>query len=276
MCVGTITMKLMRPLGSALAAIVSSATLLMATAAAAQKCDQVLAVAYVGSDQGALTIRVNDVTLLRARSSEQPNFVPADLLLEGENTLTIELTGKDGGTPTAQAEVFEGCKGEMAQAPGENDNVLASVALDGGGSDSATFPIGDLPAYSYLSAGPTEPAGLLEAVDGLIQTVQAKNLEGYLDYMSPMLHDFALEHPQAEAMLRQMGGFLISGPVEVVEPGDLSVRPVLGGRAYEVHDAVGKPPLQFTMPGEMADTPDELSQAGIWIKTDDGWKVLRH
>lgn len=248
----------------------------MSNPASAQTCNEVIAVAYVGSDQGKLTIRVNEVTLLHERSDNMANFVPANLLLEGENTLTIELTGKDGGAPNAKAEVFKGCRGEMPKDPGENDDVLGIVALDAAGSESATFVIGDLPAYRYLSAEPTDDAGLLEAVADLIQTARNKDLEGYFGYLEPMFHDFALDDPQAPEMLRQMGGFLIGGPVEVVDPGELTVTPVLGGRAYEVRDAKGNPPLQFTMPGEMEESPDELSQAGVWMKTAEGWKVLRH
>lgn len=248
----------------------------MPTPASAQSCKEIIAVAYEGSDQGNLTISVNDVTLLHDYSGNTANFVPPHLLLEGENTLTIELTARDGGAPTARAEAFRGCVGEMPKDPGQNDDVLATLTLDAPGSDSTTFTVGGLPAYSYLTARQTDDAGLLEAVADLIETIRKKDMEGYFAYLQPMFHDLALDDPQAPEMLRQMGAYLVGGPVELVEPGELTVTPVLGGRAYQVQDADGKAPVQFLMPGEDSDTPDELSQAGIWIKTADGWQVLRH
>lgn len=69
---------------------------------------------------------------------------------------------------------------------------------------------------------------------------------------------------------------MIGGPFGVVDPGALTVTPVLGGRAYQVTDSAGKPPLQFTTPGDSGGSNDALNQAGIWMKTAEGWKVLRH
>lgn len=55
----------------------------MSDTASAQDCSEIIAVAYVGSDRGKLTIRVNEVTLLHERSDNMANFVPPNLLLEG-------------------------------------------------------------------------------------------------------------------------------------------------------------------------------------------------
>ncbi|MEO3428969.1 hypothetical protein AAFN88_08950 [Pelagibius sp. CAU 1746] len=246
----------------------------MTVPASAQSCDEIVAVAYKGSDRGSLTIRVNEVTLLRESSSGMANFVPPNLLLEGENTLSIELAARDGGAPTAAAEVFKGCRGEMPKDPGENGNVLGTVALDAPGTDSTTFTVTGLPAYSYLSAMPSDDAGLLEAVAGLVETARNKDVDGYFAHLQPMLHDFALDDPQAPEMLRQMADYLFGQASEIVEPGALTATPVLGGRAYQVQDAEGNAPLQFAL--SVDNGTETLWQAGVWMKTADGWKVLRH
>ncbi|WP_193369848.1 hypothetical protein [Pelagibius marinus] len=246
----------------------------MAAPASAQACKEIIAVAYKGSDQGRLTLRVNEVTLLRDHSSDMANFVPPNLLLEGENTLTIELAAQDGGTPSAKAEVFKGCWGEMPKDPGQNDNVLGTVVLDAPGSDSVAFTVSGLPAYSYLAAGPSDDAGLREAVADLIETTRNKDMEGYFAYLEPMVRDFTLDDPQAPEMLRQMTDYLFGQPSEVVDPGELTVTPVLGGRAFQVQDAAGNAPLQFAM--SVDNGKETLWQAGIWMKTAGGWKVLRH
>ncbi len=267
-------LKKLRPLYIALSAIGTLGALSMTAPASAQSCKEIIAVAYRGSDQGKLTIRVNEVTLLRENSSNMANFVPPNLLLEGENTLTIELAAKDGGAPTAKAEVFKGCWGEMPKDPGENDNVLGTVALDAPGSDSTTFAMSGLPAYSYLAVEPSDDAGLLEAVAALVATARNKDKEGYLAYLQPMFHDFTLDDPQAPEMLSQMTDYLFGAPSEIVDPGALTVSPVLGGRAFQVQDAEGNAPLQFAM--SVDNGTETLWQAGIWVKTAEGWKVLRH
>lgn len=164
----------------------------------------------------------------------------------------------------------------MPKDPGENDNVLGTVALDGTGSDSTSFTVSGLPAYSYLLAERTDDAGLLEAVADLIAIARNKDVEGYIAYLQPMFHDFALDDPQAPAMLRQMAGYIVSKPSEIVDPGALTMTPVIGGRAYQVQDAEGNAPLQFAAPGGDGAEEDTLWQAGIWMKTAEGWKVLRH
>ena len=238
----------------------------------ADACAEMTAVAYASGEDGKLTLRVNEVTLLRDHVGGMTGFVPPSLLLEGDNTLTIQLTGEGG----AKAEVFKGCMGEFPKDPGENENVLGSVTLTAAGSKTVTFAQSGLPAYSYLAAAPTDETGLREAIAAFIDTARNRDVEGYLAYLEPMLHDFALDDPQAPEMLREMATYVIGGPFEVVDPGALTVTPVLGGRAYQVTDSAGKPPLQFAMPGDSGESSDELNQAGIWMKTAAGWKVLRH
>ena len=235
----------------------------------AAACDEMTAIAYLGDAGGELTLRVNGVTLLRDNAGGSTGFVPPTLLLEGENILTVEMAGAG----SASAEVFTGCKGEFPKDPGQNDKAQVLVQVTAPGSETVTFTQSGLPAYSYLDAEPSDDNGLRDAIAGLIETARSKDVEGYLAYLEPMLHDFALDDPEAPEMLRNMASFVIASPAKVADPGPLTIVPVLGGRAYQVTDSQGDGPLQFIMPGDEAET---LKQAAIWMQTADGWKVLRH
>jgi len=241
----------------------------------AEACQEVLAVAYVGSDAGKLTIRVNDVTLISGLRGALPNFVPPSLLLEGENHLTLELDAEDA-TANVRAEVFKGCRGEFPGAPGENRNVLAQISLEGTGARTVSFPISGLPDYSYLSAAPSDDKGLLDAIEAMRDAARHGDVDGYLAYFQPMLDDFVLDgEASAAQLIRGMVSQLLGDGFTVADSGDLTVRPVLGGRVFQVEDGRGDGPMQFRPSGAGGDTPDKIAQASFWINTGDGWKVLR-
>ena len=77
-------------------------------------------------------------------------------------------------------------------------------------------------------------------------------------------------------MLNHMAMVLLAGgEFDVVEPEEITIKPVLGGRAYQAMDARGQGPLQFIGKDGSQSAGQTLAQARSWIKTAGGWRVLR-
>ncbi|WP_157230901.1 nuclear transport factor 2 family protein [Kiloniella laminariae] len=261
--------------------IALAGAVLGAVTMSAQACEETLAVAYQGSEAGKLTIEVNDVILLRDHPGSFANFIPPSLLLEGENILRVRLV-KDAAAAGAEAvgakaEVFKACQGTFPEAPGQNENVIGEISLDQPGEATTGFTVKDLPAYGYLSAEPTDDKGLLEAITLLRQAASDGDMDAYMAFLTPLKNDLVTIEGMPANILEGMATDLLGGDYKVSEPGALTVHPVLGGRAYQVATAEGDGPLIF-VPKDPSnqDLLDKLAQAGIWIKTDDGWKILRH
>ena len=154
-------------------------------------CEETLVVAYQGSDAGKLTIAVNDVVLLRDNPGSFANFVVPSLLLEGENTLRVRLVADEAaadteGQPSAKAEVFNACQGTFPEAPGQNPDVIGEISLDKAGEMVIPFRVSGLPAYGYLSAEPSDDAGLLEAIARLRKVASDGDIAEYMTYLTPL------------------------------------------------------------------------------------------
>jgi len=238
----------------------------------AQACKEIIALSYIGSDEGELSIHINDVVFVKGSSRNSFGVALPDLLLEGENSLTVELIASEG-SPAARAEVFQACEGVFPGAPGENPNVLAEISLSAPWSETVHFIVEGLPNYTYLSAEPSDDKGLLEAVGEMQRAAREGNVEGYVAYLQPMLADMSLIGGPPVELVYSMVADLLGGDYEVANPAELAVTPVIGGRAYQVQSASGDGPLVFRATG--GEGINKISQASIWIKTADGWKVLR-
>ena len=242
----------------------------------AHACEETLSIAYQTGGEGRLHILVNEATVHLDLAAPEGNWVAPDLLLPGENLLEIELTGPEGAA-SARLEVFSGCGGAFPAAPGANANSLLTVELDTPGRVSETFSYDDVPDYIYVNSEPTDNAGLDAAIDHLRELAQAGDVDGFLAYQEPLLHDARLSHPERAGMLNHMAMVLLAGgEFDVVEPEEITIKPVLGGRAYQAMDARGQGPLQFVGRDGSPSAGQTLAQARIWIKTAEGWRVLRH
>lgn len=240
----------------------------------ANACEEMIAIAYQGSDVGAMTISVNDVILLQDHKGSSFNFMPPTLLLNGDNSINVTLKSEDTSAKVS-AEVYVGCEGQMPNAPGENGNVLTRVDVKGSGNQSSTFQSSGLPAYAYLSASPTNDEGLIEAISAMRAAARNNDVDAYVSYFQPMLDDFAIEGEDMSSMVVGMSTHLLSPAFNTTKPGNLIIKPVIDGRAYQVTDDVGQGPLQFKATESSDGMPSAIAQASIWIKTMNGWKVLR-
>ncbi|WP_421708612.1 nuclear transport factor 2 family protein [Algihabitans sp.] len=239
-------------------------------------CEEKLGIAYQTGGDGRLHILVNEVTLHPDLASSQGNWIAPDLLLPGENTLEIVLSGPEG-VANAKTEIFVGCEGVFPDAPGENAESLLLTEIDTPGRVSEAFFYDDVPGYVYLNAEPTDDDGLEAAIEDLRKVARSGDVAGFLTYHDPLLHDARLVHPEREGLLNHMAMlFLTSGDFDVMAPKEITIKPVLGGRAYQAIDPSGQGPLRFVGKDGSESAGQTIAQARIWMKTAEGWRVLRN
>ena len=253
---------------------------------AAESCVEEPAIAFVASEDGRLTIRLNEASVvLEYNSSLAGHVLEPLLLMEDENTLSATLTAADeAARPSARVELLWLCRGQPPKPPGENDKGLAMIALDAPGRartpisrEAAPFA---LPDYSYTWAPATDSDGLLQAIEAMTAAARAGDLDRYLAFYRLMFDDFELEGELGQARIdetRRRAAELLGERFDVVDSGPFRLRPILGGRAYEVRDARGLAPLQFRPMVAATDRPGAVAQAAFWIKRGgtDQWFVLR-
>lgn len=243
------------------------------SASDAGACEPVHLVAYQHAAGSALTLRVNDAVVFRALPGGQHGGSAAPrFLVNGTNTLQATLEAGDADAPSARLELFQGCEGAFPQAVGQNDNVLASLTLEGADTAQTTFELTGQPQTAWSTAAPSEDdAGLIEAAQGLIQAAKAKDVDAYVGFFGPMVADMSARGMPAQQMLAGMASGVFA-EMTVVEPKALSTRPILDGRVWAVTDADGKAPLQFQGPGGEMDT---LEQGMYWVRDGAAWGIVR-
>lgn len=238
----------------------------------ARACDVVHVIAYQHTAGSELSVWVNDAVVFRALPGGSGGSATPRFLINGTNTVSAILDPGSAEAPKARLEVFDGCEGEFPFPVGENENVLASLALDGDNSAQTSFELTGQPETAWSTAEPADDdAGLLDAAQALIAAAKAQDVDAYVGAFKPMLADMAARGMPAEQMLASMAAGVFS-EMEVVDPKPLSARAILGGRVWEVTDADGKAPLQFQGPGGEADS---LEQGMYWVHDGSSWGVVR-
>ena len=253
----------------------------------AEPCIEVPAIAFLGSEGGRLTVRLNEASVaIDHRGSVTGHVLEPLLLMEDENTISVTLTAVDEtARPSARVELLWLCRGHPPKPPGENHKGLAVVALDAPGHARTTVtrevaPF-ELPDYSYTWAPATDSSGLLEAIEAMRAAARTEDLDRYLAFYRLMFDDFELIGDAGLARIdatRRRAAELLGGHFDVVDSGPLTLSPVLGGRAYEVRDEKGLAPLQFKGRKAADGLAEEVAQAAFWIKLsqhDGQWYVLR-
>ncbi|WP_343563327.1 hypothetical protein [Kiloniella sp. b19] len=249
------------------------ATVTGTSAMSASACNEMRFIALQGSEDSELAIKLNGALLVR-HGGPHVNAVPADLLLEGENLLEMELTTSRADA-TAKAELFVGCEGAFPEEPGQNPNSLLLLHQDGNGKQSAFFQSGPVPQLSYLKAEPGSDEGLRDAIRKLLTAARKGDVAAYLSLLSPMINDLPLQNGPPPQMIEAMLTDLLSGQFDIIATPDIRIRKILKGRAYQVTTADNRGPITFSPKGSKDGAGFEVTQGAFWIKTSEGWKVFR-
>lgn len=241
-------------------------------AAESPECRAIHVIAYEHAEGARLTLEINGATLFRDLPGGSGGAATPRFLVNGENTLSASLTADDGAAARADLELFRGCEGEFPEPVGSNRNVVVALSLAGGERGEASFALDGLPESAWSRAEPAADAtGLPDRVQALIAAAKARDVQAYVGFFGPMVADMAAQGMPAEQMLAGMAESVFA-EMQLVDPGPLTTRPILGGRVWAVTTADGAAPLQFR--GADAEF-DRLDQAMYWIRTEAGWGVVR-
>ena len=247
---------------ASLAAGVMIATGLMMAAAAACDGDAFYQVRYQ-TRKGDFTMTLNGAHLSHGGGATSGVQQIRNWLVKGQNVVRIRFYGEPG-TVFGSFSMEEGCRGSF------DYRVLERVSFDGTGWAELVFD-NDEPVFGeFMNAEVRGRKGLIEAVETFQEAVRAGKIDDVIAMHQPMLRDYVREGTPIDRVKDHMRTML--GEQNAIFANDLTVKPIMGGRIYQVLDADHLPPFHVTRkagPGTLT-----WSTGTYWGVFDGKWAIV--
>ena len=240
------------------AALLPSALALAGQGALA--CDETILLEYQVHD-GRYQFELNEVYLESGAAQSASGGLPiTDWLLRGENTIQVSMNAQSGAFS-----VYAICDN------GDDRRDFDQATIAGQQDAALTFQVQDPPKRLYLDARPTSDEGLLDAVEALKSALTTRDFDAVWALHAAQRAEMAQSGQPMKAAAYEMRKI-----VENIEPDfapDLTTRPVLGGRVWEVFGDQFAPPIHdvvATNGGQVT-----FRTGSFWMKIDGVWSVYR-
>ena len=193
-------------------------------------------------------------------SPSSTEYILSEWLVPGKNILKIDYDGS-----AAAFEIFARCKGEY-----DDHDIVDSVRFTSSSSGQLSFEHEGPLDYNYLKADIAGDEGLLDAVKKLQDAARSGDVETVVRMHEPMIEEFGKYIGGADRFRTYLRAILSSHPAVIAET--FTVKPVMGGRVYQILGPDGKPPISVS--GKMDGGSFSWPGGAYWARFGDEWAVI--
>ncbi|WP_162651908.1 hypothetical protein [Lentilitoribacter sp. Alg239-R112] len=241
-------------------ALLGASISILTTAASA--CDIIHIVKYEVMD-GSFAMLHNGAIVHHGSAGDIGQFPLRDWIVEGENRVTIKYHGNSLEPPSTFS-LEEGCHGEF------ETKSVGEITFNNSGAKELQYMNNSNVSAEYTRAAVEGDNGLLEAVIAFQTAVKTGDIETAMTAHEPALREFARHGVPLDRVKEHMREMLAAEEYFIAEK--LVVRPIMGGRVYQVTDSDFNSPLQvqFEMNGGVL----SWKTATFWGKFDGKWAII--